>query len=161
MIKFLKQNEIKSVQTTTHAHTVERFIKTFKMNLKGRLDSLKQDKTEWIKHIDNIIKKYNSTEHSTIQIKPNEAGKPINHLWVNWHLQNNAKRNRKYPDIKDGDMVRFKLKPSIGTKGHEPKWSSTRHTVVRDSTDNQYYIPSIAVEYRKSKMWLRHELMKV
>ena len=58
-------------------------------------------------------------------------------------------------------MVRFKLKPSIGTKGHEPKWSSTRHTVVGNSTDNQYYIPSIAVEYRKSKIWMRHELMKV
>ena len=80
---------------------------------------------------------------------------------MNWHLQNNAKRNRKYPDIKDGDMVRFKLKPSIGTKSHEPKWSSTRHAVVGNSTNNQYYIPSIAVEYRKSKMWLRHEIMKV
>ena len=56
MIRFLKQNEIKSVQTTTHAHTVERFIRTFKMNLYRRLDGLKQDKTEWIKHIDNIIK---------------------------------------------------------------------------------------------------------
>ena len=109
MIKFLKQNAITSVQTTTHAHTVERFIRTFKDNLYRRLDALKQDKTEWIKHIDNIIKKYNSTEHSTIQIKPNEAGEPSNALWVNWHLQNNAKRNRKYPDIKDGDMFRFKL----------------------------------------------------
>jgi len=161
MIKFLKQNDTTSVQTTTHAHTVERFIRTFKDNLYRRLDDLKQYKTEWTKHISNIIKKYNSTEHSTIQIKPNEATKPYNRLWVNWHLQNNAKRNRKYPDIKDGDMVRFKLKPSIGTKGHETKWSSTRHKVVGDSTNNQYYLPSIAVEYRKSKMWLRHELLKV
>ena len=159
MIKFLKQNEIKSIQTTTHAHTVERYIKTFKMNLYRRLDALNESKSDWVKHIGPIIKKYNSTEHSTIQIKPNEATKPYNRLWVIWHLQNASKRNRKYPDIKDGDMVRFKLKPSIGTKGHEPKWSSTRHKVVGDSTDNQYYIPSIAVEYRKSKMWLRHELL--
>ena len=100
MIKFLKQNDTKSVQTTTHAHTVERFIRTFKMNLYRGLGGLRQDNTEWIKHIDNIINKYNSTEHSTIQIKTNEAGKPINHLWVNWHLQNNAKRNRNYPGIK-------------------------------------------------------------
>jgi len=161
MIKFLKQNGIKSIQTTTHAHTVERFIKTFKDNLYRRLDALKQDKTDWTKHISSIITKYNSTEHSTIQIKPNEAGEKRNHLWVNWHLQNTAKKNRKHPDIKDGDMVRFKLKPSIGTKSHEPKWSSTRHKVVGDSTNNQYYLPSIAVEYRKSKMWLRHELLKV
>ena len=102
-------------------------------------------------------KKCNSTEHSTIQIKPNEAGKKDNHLWDNWHLQNNAKRNRKYPDIEDGDMVRYKRKPSIGTKSHEPKWSSTRHKVVGKPTNNQYFIPSV----NKNKVWLRHELLKV
>merc|ERR1711966_309926 len=78
-----------------------------------------------------IIKKYNSTEHSTIQIKPKEAGEKRNHLWVSWHLQNAAKKNRKYPDIKPGDMVRVQIKPKICTKAHEPKWSSTRHKVIR------------------------------
>ena len=29
MIEFLNRTEIKSVQTSTHAHTVERFIRTF------------------------------------------------------------------------------------------------------------------------------------
>ena len=90
-IKPINETEIKTVQTTTHAHTVERFIRTCKDNLYRRLDSLKQDKTNWIKHIDNIIKQYNSTEHSVTQIKPTEAGNKENHLWVDWHLQNNAK----------------------------------------------------------------------
>ena len=54
-------------------------------------------------------------------------------------------------------MVRYKLKPSIGIKSHEPKWSSTRHKVVGNPTNNQYLAPSI----NKSKMWLRHELLKV
>ena len=43
---------------------------------------------------------YNNTEHYTIEIKPNEAVKPSNHLWVVWHLQNAAKNNRKYEEIK-------------------------------------------------------------
>ena len=51
-IKFITE----AVQTSTHAHTVERFIITFKDNLYRRLDTLKQDTTNWIKHIDNIIK---------------------------------------------------------------------------------------------------------
>ena len=51
MIKFINE----TVQTSTHAHTVERFIITFKDNLYRRLDTLKQDTTNWIKHIDNII----------------------------------------------------------------------------------------------------------
>ena len=71
------------------------------------------------------------------------------------------KRIKKHPDTKDGDMVRYKLKPSIGTKSHEPKWSSTRHKVAGNSTNNQYFIPSVAVENRKSKVWMRHEPMKV
>ena len=44
--RFLNEDEIKSVQTTTHAHTVERFIKTSQDNLYRRLDSLKEDKNQ-------------------------------------------------------------------------------------------------------------------
>jgi len=156
MVEFLNRTEIKSVQTSTHAHTVERFIRTFKDNLYRRLDALKQDKKDWYRHIGPIIKKYNSTEHSTIQIKPKEAGEKVNHLWVSWHLQNNAKRNRKYPDIKPGDMVRVHIKPKIGTKAHEPKWSSTRHKVIRID-GNSYLIDYLP----KKKLFLRHELLKV
>ena len=58
-------------------------------------------------------------------------------------------------------MVRYKLKTNIRTKGHEPKWSSTRHRIVGNSTDNQSYIPSVAVEHRKTKLWMRYELLKV
>ena len=50
MDRFLRDNVIKPVQTTTHAHTVERFIRTFKNNLYRRLDSLNGDNTKWIKH---------------------------------------------------------------------------------------------------------------
>ena len=106
----------------------------------------------------NFLKhKYNSTEHSITQTKPNEAGKKENHLWVNWHLQNAANNNRKHPDIKDGDMVRYKLEPSIWTKSREPKWSSTRHKVIGNPTNNTNVIPSI----NEHKVWLRHELLTV
>ena len=50
MIIFLSDNAIKSVQTTTHAHTVERFIRTFKMSLYRVLYALKQDNTKLITH---------------------------------------------------------------------------------------------------------------
>ena len=82
--------------------------------------------------------------------------KQENHLWVNWHLQNNAKSNRKYPDIKPGDMARVHIKPKIGTKAHEPKWSSTRHKVIRID-GNKYLIDYLP----KKKVFLRHELLKV
>ena len=93
MNRFLNDNDVKSIQTTTHAHTVGRAIRTFKGNLYRRLDALKQDKSEWVKHSSSIIKKFNLTEHNITKFKPNEAGKKENHLWVNWHLQNAAKKN--------------------------------------------------------------------
>ena len=151
----LNDNEIKSVQTTTHAHTIERFIRTFKNNLYRRLDSLNENTIKRVTHKYKHIKQFNSTEHSIIQTKPNEAGKKEHHLWINWHLQNAAEKNRQHPEIKDGDVVRYELKPSIVTKSREPKWSSTRHRIVAIK-GNRYFIPSI----NKSKMWLGHELMK-
>ena len=41
--RFINKNHIKTIQTSTHAHTVDRFIRTFKDNLYRRLDALKQD----------------------------------------------------------------------------------------------------------------------
>ena len=155
-IRFLNQNDIKHIQTSTHAATAERFIRTFKDNLYRRLDALKQDKSKWVEHVDNIINKYNNTEHNTIEIKPNEAVKPYNRMWVWWHLQNNSKKDKKYPKINEGDMVRVNIKKTKFSKSHEPNWSSTRYKVV-DVRGNQYFIPSI----NKSKLYLRHELLKV
>ena len=44
MNRFPNDNDIKAIQTTTHAHTAERFIRTFKDNLYRRLDALNEDK---------------------------------------------------------------------------------------------------------------------
>ena len=109
-LRCLNENDITHIQTSTHAPSAERFIRTFKYRLYRRLDALNQDKSKWIEHVDNIMKKCNNTEHNTIEIKLNEAVKSENILWVNWHLQNSAKKDRKYPKINEGDMVRVNIK---------------------------------------------------
>ena len=48
-------------------------------------------------------------QNITTKIEPLDAVKKENHLWVNWHLQNNAKKDRKYPKINEGDMVRVNI----------------------------------------------------
>ena len=93
--RFMNDTGIKHVQTSTHAPTVERLIRTFKDNLYRRLDGLNQNKSEWVKHVKNIVTKYNKTEHNTTKIKPLDAVKKENHLWVNWHLQNNATKKQE------------------------------------------------------------------
>ena len=72
--RFMNDNDIKHIQTSTHAPSVERFIRTFKDNLYRRLDGLKQHKSDWVKHVSNILTKYN-TEHNTTKIKPLDAVK--------------------------------------------------------------------------------------
>ena len=43
-----------------------------------------------------------------------------NRLWVNLHLQNNVKKDRKYPKINEGDMVRIMIKNNRFDKAHIP-----------------------------------------
>ena len=62
--RFMNDNDLKHVQTSTHAPSVERFIRAFKDNLHRRLDGLKQNKSDWVKHVKNIVTKYNNTEHN-------------------------------------------------------------------------------------------------
>ena len=54
----------------------------------------------------------------------------------------------------------LKLTPSIGTKGHEAKWSSTKHKVVGKPTGNEYGIPSVAVKCRKPKSFYEARIVQ-
>ena len=80
----------------------------------------------------------------------------MNFLWVNWHLQNNAKQERKYPNITEGSYVIIKIHPKRTAKGHDPTFSNEKYKVVAIK-DNEYYIPS----FHKHRLWLRHELLLV
>ena len=108
-IKIPNENNIKHIQTTTHAHTVERYISTFRMNLQRRLDAPDQEKNECVKHVSSILTKCKNTTHSTIKIKPVGAVKKGSHSWVSWHLWDSAKRDRKYPKTSQNDYVRIKI----------------------------------------------------
>ena len=71
--RFMNDTGIKHVQTSTHAPTVERFIRTFKDDLYRRLGGLSQNKSEWVKHVKSVVTKYNNTEHNTTKIKSLDA----------------------------------------------------------------------------------------
>ena len=117
----------------------------------------KKSTDEWTKHVKNMITKYNNTMHNTIQIEPNKAKSPSKFLWVVWHLQNAAKKNRKYPEIKQNGYVRVNIKPNSGiTKGHHPTYFSNKHKVI-SIKDNDCLIDLM----HKKKLYHRHELLLV
>ena len=51
----MNDNGIKHIHTSTHAPSAEKFIRTFKDNLYRRLDGLKQDKSDWVKHVNILL----------------------------------------------------------------------------------------------------------
>lgn len=85
---------------------------------------MNQDKSEWIKHVDDIVNTSNNTEHSRIQVKPVEALNPAIKLRVSWHLLDSAKRDRKYPEIEEGSYVRITINQKKAEKGHDPTFTN-------------------------------------
>ena len=154
-IKLMNKHSIKHIMVVSGAHTIERFNRTLKENIQTRLDAMDLDRDNWVSQLEPIINKYNNTEHSTIHMKPNEARKESNKLMVSFNLWSNAKRNRRYPEIKVGDEVRVMIKKDSKTKGYMPKWSTDKYTVTFIK-DHNYLIND-----GKRKVYVRHELLKV
>ena len=84
-------------QALMHLLLNNRFIRSFNDTLYRIVYGLKQYKSDWVKHVSSIITKYNTTEHNTTTIKPSDAVEQEIHLWVNWHLQNNANKRQEIP----------------------------------------------------------------
>ena len=98
---FLKKEKIEVNMTRNHAHVVERFIRTFKMMLRKRIDNdIKQgNEILWHNYIFQIMLTYNNkNEHNAINMTPNEATKEDKHLDAKLNLELKAKRDRRYPD---------------------------------------------------------------
>ena len=56
---------------------------------------------------------------------------------MNWHLQNAAKKNRPYEEIKKkGDMVRIMVKKNKFDKAHMPNWSLEKYKVIGIDNNN-------------------------
>ena len=154
-IRLMNKHKIKHIMVVGSAHTIERFNRTLKENIQTRLDAMGLDRDKWVSQLEPIINKYNNTEHRTIQMTPNQAKKEGNKLMVSFNLWNNAKRNRKYPDLKVGDDVRVAIKKDSKTKGYMPKWSIEKHKITFIK-NNDYMIND-----GKRKVYVRHELLKI
>ena len=116
LVQLINEHDIKPLHTSTHAHTVERCITTFRDNVFRSFIGLNHRTSERIRHIYNTINTYTNTVHTTIQIEAVKAGLMYNLLWVNGYLHTNATSNRKYPNISKGDFVIIKLNQQIGTQ---------------------------------------------
>ena len=72
-IKLLNQHKINQIITTAPPPFAERMVQTIKNMIHIRLEGLEINKEKWVDILPSVLKKYNNTEHSTINMKPNEA----------------------------------------------------------------------------------------
>jgi hypothetical protein len=120
-IELMHHHKIEHIETSTHAPTVERFIRTIKDFLNRRLavgrsevsrrrTGKVEDKSRWTTHINAIVDKYNDTVHTTTKIKPTEATQKENFLWTAWHIANNARKEKNIRILLLGILLESILK---------------------------------------------------
>ena len=89
----------------------ERFIRTLKNKIYKYMTSI--SKNVYIDKLDDIVKKYNNTYHTTIKIKPAD----------NTYIDFEKEVNDKNPKFKVGDHVRISKHKNIFAKGYTLNWS--------------------------------------
>ena len=114
--KWLANNDISMYSTYNEGKSVvaERFIRTLKNKLYKHMTAV--SKNVYYDFLDDIIKKYNNTWHSTIKMKPKDVGD-------NNFTEYVEESNEKDPKFKVGDRVRISKYKNVFAKGYVPNWS--------------------------------------
>ena len=108
MKSWLEKNVIE-IYSTHNEEKSERFIRTFKNKIYKYMTSI--SKNVYIDKLDDIVKKYNITYHSTIKMKPVDV-KSSTYIF--------SSKNRRF---KIGDIVRISKYINIFAKSCTSNWS--------------------------------------
>ena len=135
---WLSDNDIIMYSTYNEGKSVvaERFIRTLKNKLYKHMTAT--GKNVYYDVLDDIVNKYNSTKHSTINIKPIDVGDNNKKVYIDEH-------NEKDSRFKVGDRVRISRFKNIFTKGYAPNWSKEIFIVdkVNDTVPYTYNLKAL------------------
>ena len=97
---FLKENDIKMYSTFNEEKSVvaERFTKTFKNKIYKHMTTI--GKNVYFNDLDDIVKKYSNTVHSSIKMKPKDVTDDS-------FVEYSEETNKKDPKFKVADYVRI------------------------------------------------------
>ena len=114
--KWLKDKVIEMYSTNNEGKSViaERFIRTLKNKIYKYMTSI--SKNVYIDKLDDIVKKYNNTYHTSIKMKPVDVKD-------NTYISFKKEVNDKNPKFKVGDRVRISKYKNIFAKGYMPNWA--------------------------------------
>ena len=159
MKKYFEEKNIKHIITRTHAHFVERFVRTFKNMLYKRIENSKDDNIQWGNFIYEILLTYNNKlVNSAHGLTPSEARKPKNEIEVKLQLLAKQRHTRIYPLLEVGSKVRIYKKKKNFDKENKSTWNKEIHEVVSISKSHEQTFFKLN---SGSKEYQRHELLKV
>ena len=132
---FLKENHIEMYSTYNEGKSVvsESFIKTLKNKIYKYMTTI--GKNVYIDDLDDIVKKYNNTVHSSIEMKPKDVS---DYSFVEF----SEETNENDPKFKVGDNVRISKYKNIFAKGYTTNWSEEVFVVnkVQNTVPRTYLI---------------------
>ena len=113
--KWLKDNDIEMYSANNEGKYVvaERFIRTLKTKIYKHMTSI--SKNVYIDSLDDIVKEYNNTYHTTIKMRPVDVKD-------NAYIDFKKEINNNNPKFKVGDHVRVSKYKNIFAKGYMPNW---------------------------------------
>ena len=122
--KWLKDNDIEmySIHNEGKSVVAERFIRTLKNKIYKYMTSI--SKNVYIDKLDDIVKKYNNTYHTSIKVKPVDVKN-------NTYIDFKKEVNDKNPRFKFGDNVRISKYKNIIAKGYTPNWSEEMSVISK------------------------------
>ena len=133
--KSLANNDISMYSTYNEGKSVvaERFIRTLKNKLYKHMTAV--SKIVYYDVLDDIVKKYNNTWHSTIKMKPKDVGD-------NNFTEYVEESNKKNPKFKVGNRVRISKYKNVFVKGYVPNWSEEVFVVnkIKNTVARKYEI---------------------
>lgn len=140
--RLMKKYEINHYSTYSKlkASIVERFNRTILHQLWRQFNL--QGSHKWLNHLQPIIKRYNSTVHHTIKMRPIDVNvQNQDHLLHTVYKQNQTINVNKKCKFKVNEYVRISKFKSLFEKGYTPNWSTEIFRIVR-------VLPTEPVTYR-------------
>ena len=142
----MKQHNINHYHTFSNkkATIVERFNRTLKSRMWKKFTELNSQ--NWLDILDDLIKEYNASYHTTIKRAPNEVNKS-NEAMIR-ELLEKPKTQPTKPKFKIGDIVRISRAKGIFEKGYKFNWSEElfKITKVLKTTPTTYSIEDMSGE---------------
>ena len=147
---------------STNSEIKAAFIERFNRTLKEKMwkEFSKRGSYKWIDILEDLIKEYNNSYHTTIKMKPIEVNKKNEKdIMIDIYTGKNMKNEK--PKFKLNDYVRISKYKGIFEKGYTPNWSCEVFKISKIiySSPITYKIKDLKEEEIQGKFY-KEELMK-